>query len=694
MQRCQLNVFRATSLLLAMLLIGSLTEATTWAQGTGPTPAPPALTPVAVPLPNSVRLGKEVAPSGVLQPGQDATVKLRFQGQSLTGCFGMPVQPVDVVVYIDISQSAWTPNRERARQILRSLWAQMDQPIYQTPDGQAVMSRLAIVTVDEGKTAPDEPRVRLPFTNSVTAIGAAIEGWQAPGADTGFDKGIALASQLLAEQGRREAKPVLIVLLHDNYFFDEKGVNLAAGRKAAERADVFVIGNRLGISNAPLTQVGGDQDKLAGSPSRVFLDPSAEDLRRLFVMASGGSPAVWGRVFRVYEEIAPFDLVEMRRSDVANNGDLQDNRILWDARATGLQAVGLPVQLGYSFRIVANPSQTRLTLTTRADFVDCNGFWHAAAEVGGLLDIAVASQARITPSSTPTDRPTTTVTPTATRAPEGGTTVAPTPTSRGVPPPPTPPEPTPCVIVVAGIPLPCWILWLLPILLILLALLVWWLWSHWRKQPEPTREKPKKPETPEQKPPVLPKPKEPDGKQITPEPAPEDTALLALLRTADSFVGRIPPAPPQYGFGSSHVAVRAFSSDAELRGRAVPTRGEAGLNLEAMGPSFLWQVEEGGERIEHKVPTSLLQQVLCERIAPEKPLAAVWTLQPADNAKLEMRTAADLNAKQIRIQARRTYALPKPGQPTPEKAYWLLLRFLSNSDRWTVSVMPAVEAEN
>jgi hypothetical protein len=112
-----------------------------------------------------------------------------------------------------------------------------------------------------------------------------------------------------------------------------------------------------------------------------------------------------------------------------------------------------------------------------------------------------------------------------------------------------------------------------------------------------------------------------------------------------------------------------------------------------MGPVFIWQTEEDGQPLEREVPTALLQHVIEERVAPGTPLAAAWTLQPADNAVIEMRTRDNANTKQIDIQARSTYVVPKQGQAAPQKAYWLLLRFLNNPDQKGLTPLPAIETE-
>jgi len=230
----------------------------------------------------------------------------------------------------------------------------------------------------------------------------------------------------------------------------------------------------------------------------------------------------------------------------------------------------------------------------------------------------------------------------------------------------------------------------------LLALLLWWLLSRRRKR-EPViaanRPSPRAQLDLDQKLPrtELPTSEIPSGAAVTPGEKSDDSGLRARLLTTQELIGRIPTT--QRGFGRSPVAVRAFSTPAEMRGRVAASKGEAGLNLEAMGKLFKWQFVENGQTVELEIPTELLRQVMDERVTPAAPLAAVWTLEPTDNARLDLRLRDNINAKQRNVQARCTYKIPKPGQIAPDKAYWLNLRFFVNPDRWAIIAQPAIETE-
>ena len=636
------------------------------AQASRPTPAPPALTPEAVSIPQSIDIEKHIDPAGQLQAGQDAMVTVRISGQASGDCFGVPAQPVDAVVLLDTSPSAGRPapgsNLERAQHILRALWAQMDQLIYQTVDGEPAYSRLGIVTVDTGVTSPDEVNVRLPFTNSVTTIEAAIAGLE-NGADSGFDKGIKRAAQLLADQGRPDATHVLVVLLHDNYFALQDIVK-AEINNASAQAQVFIIGNLLNVREAEqLTKE--DATALVGSPEQVFLNPSAEDLRRLFVLASGSSPNVLGHVFRVYEELSPLDLVEVRKSDVENSGSLEGNRIVWDVNRLLVDA---PLELRYHFRVGPGVS-TSIQISTNVAFVDCNGFIHLDQK-----GEPVATQT--IPVATPTPPVEATGTPTATPH-------IPAPESPTSPTPKLTPTPELCVINLGDFRLPCWLFWLLLLLPLSLVSIAIWLWLESRRRPVPppttegTAVPPSTSISKERRKFEGRKPQS-EGDIIRPGRARDDAALLKQLHAASSISGRIPAG--ESGFAKSRVVVRVFNSAKELL-------ASGGLNVEAMGSLFWWQREEGDLRVR----TALLQQVLCERVSDETPLLALWTREPADNADIEVGVKPNSAAKRIEIQARSTYRPHQPGQVAPEKAHWLTMRFLKNPG-YKIVILPTIES--
>lgn len=287
------------------------------------------------------------------------------------GCFGTPARPIDAVVVIDTSPSAGVPqpgsNLHQAQTILRSLWVQMDQPVYATAEDPAPQrSRLAIATIDIG-VANATVNLSLPLTNTSSAIEAAIAGLTT-GADSSFDTGIETAAQHLAKNVRPEAVPVLVIVFHDSFFALQNEVQAAAQRALASGARVFVIGNRLNIR--PEEQIGPEQAvPLVASPDDVYLDPTAQDLRRLFVSASGSDQTVAARGLLAFAEFAPAGLGAI--VDQSDDGErISDSAVRWQIDQVRRDE---QVAVQFDFRVNDNAAG-QVNIASRVAGLDCNGF--------------------------------------------------------------------------------------------------------------------------------------------------------------------------------------------------------------------------------------------------------------------------------------------------------------------------------
>lgn len=647
----------AAGVLCVCLLLGVLTGQS-HAQTPEPTPPPPSLTAVAAPQPASVRVEKAIEPSGQLQPGQEGRIKILLTGDLLQACYGTPGKPIDAVVLIDTSPSAGAPvpgsNLARSQDILRSLWGQMDQPVYADVESPTPrVSRLALMTVDPGVTNVSI-NVRLPFTNTTSAIESAVSSLP-NGADSGFADGINLAAKYLVEQGREDASPVLILLMHDSFFASQNTVQEAA-REAASQVQVFVIGNTLNIQeNEQLTSA---LVNVLTASENTSINPTAEDLRRLFVRATGSSENVAARSFRIYDEFIPAGLIDI--TGIEDGGRIEANRVVWDVP---IVETSKSVELNYRFRVrpnVSGPIQT----STGAACLDCNGYLHTY----------LSSEGR--PVNTPVATPELEI-----GAPEPEVTPDATPTSTPVLGPVPGPSPgTLAQPISESTPLPPWLLGLLliPLLLILLWLLMRLLRRRSKSTPPAGVQRPT---IPLQETVQVRQQQTPTGAEITPGSAPDDAALLQQLYAASAFTGHI--STGLRGTGRSQASARVFKSSAELS-------APGGLNLEAMGRMFTWQ-RQGQSDIE--VPTSLLQKVLRERLSSRTPMAAMWTQQPADNATLEMRIGTTPDARQITVQPRSTYRTPAAGQKASLQAYWLNLQFINNFEQKSFLIFDAVELE-
>lgn len=649
----------ALLLLLTCLLASPLP---TSAQVLEPTPVPPELTPVAPAQPDSIQMQRQVQLGDSLQPGEEVQFTFLLQGHALAGCFGTPLKPVDAVVLLDTSPSAGVAapgsNLERAQVILRSLWTQMDQPIFRSADDtQPVLSRLGIVTVDTGVTAP-EISVRLPLTHSLSAIQMTIDSLQ-NGADSSFDVGLQRAADLLAETGRAEATPVLIILLHDSFFATQEAV-VGLARQAAESAEVFVIGNTLNIRAEE--RLSGEVAESLTVPDHVFIDPSAEDLRRLFVLASGSNDSIASRGISVFDEITPTNLIDAPFG-IGSNGRVNGSQVVWDISEVISEE---HVTLQYRFRVRPD-AEGLLSASSGALYLDCNGFVQTGGDLLGRPLDGVSFQIG---TPVPTTSPSPSISPTPTDvAPDADVPLVPGDVDISVP-EVNPPSPR----LFFGFP---W--WVLGLLLLLLLLALAWLFWRWLRRP------PAIPQSPRAQPsaPTLSTRRyvgpqaASNGEQIEPGRATNNEVLLEQLRSAQVFRGRI--VTGQSGAARSRVQVRAFDSP-----KAMGAIG--GLNPESLGSCFLWQRSSS----ETEVPTVVLRQVLEERVSATTPLLAVWTEQPTDNEDLQVEVRPNVAARQIDVQVHSIYRASTAGASGLRKSYWLELRFLNNPG-FRIVTLPVIE---
>lgn len=171
--------------------------------------------------------------------------------------------------------------------------------------------------------------------------------------------------------------------------------------------------------------------------------------------------------------------------------------------------------------------------------------------------------------------------------------------------------------------------------------------------------------------------------------AADDSALLERLRKASVIRGRIPTG--QRGAGRARVVVRVFQSVAEMR-------AVGGLSLGSLGQTFLWDepaTATGAETATTPIPVDKLQGIIEERVSRERPLAAVWTVEPTDNATFHINLQPTPSGDRVEVRVRSVYRPPAAGAPPPDKAHWVELRFLNNpGGRQQIVAVPAIEVES
>jgi hypothetical protein len=558
---------------------------------------------------------------------------------------------------IDTSPSAGIPqpgsNLHQAQTILRSLWAQMDQPVYAAADDPAPLrSRLAIATIDVG-VANAMVNLRLPLTDTTTAIEAAIAGLTT-GADSSFDTGIDTAAQHLAENSRPGAEPVLIILFHDSFFALQNEVQAAAQRALAGNARVFVIGNRVNIR--PEERVGPEQTlPLVASPGDVYLDPTAQDLRRLFVSASGSDETVAARGISAFGEFIPAGMGAIIGQS-AGGERISDSAVRWQ-----IDQVRRGEQTAVQFDFRVNDIATgQLNIASRVIGLDCNGFPFAIEDASGAPSLSASVATPTLEGAQPPDPYDSGLPPDTGGRSTGGSGENFGGGGWGI----------------GGLVLPSWLWWLLLTLIVLL--LIWWLLAWLRRKSAAERRTPPpipKPTLPTGPTPSLEAARKTTGNVIIPGAASQQEAeLRAILAGMDAWQGRIPTAAT--GPQRPTIAARWLTRPSAL---------EQELPLRSFGDQFLWNYNG----TELSAPLPWLLDVLHERIGPNRPVLAVFTTTSSDQAALE--AVIDETATEIAAWPRSRYLGSLSATGNPPRSCWVNLRAVENPDGKQLTIKPAVE---
>jgi len=625
------------------------------------TPAPPDLAPVVNGPQNSLEFLEPVLDPPILVAGGEGELRLGVRGLSLPTCFGAPQKPLDAVVVIDSSPSAGSPeegsNLWQSKLILKSLWAQMNQPVCkEADDANCQPSRLGIITVDIGQKGA-VVNARLPLTYTTEAINQTIE--QLPnGADSAFDLAIEEAEKLLKKQARDDAAKAIVLLFHDKFFASEETV-IATAQEVGRRYPLYIIGNTLNLrEEEALTEAIAAQ---LSSSERVFMNPSAEDLRRLFVFATGGTTETAGRAILLRAIFSPADLISLWPQ---NRGDVQGSRVVWriDTIPTG-ETKRVSTLLRVSSQAVGTP----IRYDTDIAYIDCNGFINRN---GGVKEnVPVAQEPTPTAESS---HPTETPPPAATPTPHIVPTLTQEPSSSHLP------------KIRLNLKL---ILWLIPILIIPLVLygICRLLGKCGKAQPsDKGRNGPPppvngdngdingtSPETPE-----------PAGETITPGVVSEDETFRDHL--SQDLVIRCKIPSQQSGAHRSKTSIAVFETmqdlkaigglDAVLARTASAGRGEVIL----LGEDWQDELARG--------TATVLREILQQRVSPKAPLIAFWTEEATDGAILDVRTKTDRARKQIRIQGRSRHR-----NLSESRAFYLYLKFLTKPEGFAISLDPLLE---
>ena len=627
------------------------------------TPAPPDLAPVVNGPQNSLEFLEPVLAPPTLVAGDEAELRLGVRGLSSPACFGIPSKPLDAVVVIDTSPSAGSPeegsNLWQTKSILKSLWSQMNQSVCtEADDASCQPSRLGMITVDIGQKGATV-NARLPLTNTTETINQTID--QLPnGADSAFDLAIQEAQNLLDKQGRHDAAKAIVLLFHDKFFASEETV-IATAQEVGRRYPLYIIGNTLNLrEEEALTEAIAAQ---LSSSDHVFMNPSAEDLRRLFVLATGGTTESAGRAILMGTTFSPAALVSLWPQD---GGNVQDGRVLWhiDSIQSG-ETVRVSTLLRVFSKAVGNP----IRYTTEMAYIDCNGLINRSG--GPQEDISVSQEPTPTSESSP---PTETPPPAVTPTPH----VGPTPTPRE--PSSNPPHKIP--------PNLRFILWIIPILIIPLVLygICRLLGKCGRTQSsDGGRNGPPPPPNGDngEENDASPKTPEPSGEEITPGVDPVDEAFRERLTRDLTIRCKIPT--QQSGAHRSKTTINVFSTQDDWK-KAIGGLDAVLARMASVGQDEVILLDEDWKTELARGPVNVMREILQGRVSPQTPLIGFWTKEATDGAILEVRTKPDRSRKQISVQGRSIYR-----NMSDQRAFYLYLKFLSKPKEFTVSLDPVLE---
>lgn len=359
------------------------------------TPARPASLPPDAP--GSVTVTRVMNPERPAS-GEWATVNFDVKAHSLPECFGIPGRPVDAMFVFDVSTSAGTANWEKTLGYTKSLIDQLSQDIYRDSFSSADKSKIGMVTVQVLDTGT-EPYLLLPLTSDLGLARSAIDA-ASIGGDSDIGEGMEMAAAELEKNANPAHAKVVFLMLHDTVPIPQAIEVSQAVRD--QGISVYIISNSLNVDpDSQVTEAAAGQ---LTDPANFFPDPDPKnnDIRRIFIQMSEGSPDTAARSLRLQEIYAAPGTVEIDRANLTGpGGRVEGDAVIWDIPELLSEDA---VSLSYQFRELSCYT-SRLELLA----LDCNGYRHSQT-------LETQSSCPITPTPTqPGDEP---VTPEA----DGGTT--------------------------------------------------------------------------------------------------------------------------------------------------------------------------------------------------------------------------------------------------------------------------------
>jgi uncharacterized protein YkwD len=330
-----------------------------------PTPTATPSTPAGVPpMPDSVQITK--APSPVkFMTGQETEIRITLEGQDSLICRGIPGRPVDVMMVMDISDSAgFGPgsNWERTVTNTLELLNQLSQPVQRQGISQLEQSQLGIITTQAGRLGP-EPFLQQPLTSDYARLREVIKKIE-PRGDTNIAAGVRMAASELAKQPAGRAQAILL-MLHDNKAIVPDAIQ--AVEDVRSDVPIYLVANSLNIAKVDqiTTKIASD---LVDS-DHFFPDPDSDQIRDLFISATEGDRDKVGKSIQIVDEWTPTGVLEFF-DVVGAGGRVEGNRVVWDVPDIGK---GETIPLSYKIRIPAGAS-VAVNEAGMVTLIDCNGY--------------------------------------------------------------------------------------------------------------------------------------------------------------------------------------------------------------------------------------------------------------------------------------------------------------------------------
>ncbi len=331
---------------------------------------PPVPEGLVAPVPDSVAFEYTFLPNPI-RVAEAAQLHLEVRGLRQDTCYGLPGDPIDVFFVVDNSGSAGTggigSNLATTRTFLQDLTGEGRQPIYRTEDGLRVtgLSRFGVIATMVSTTGT-QLDVLHPLSDDTVSIQAALAGLTS-GSDTELAGGIIEAMRILQEQGRPDAQPVIVLMLHDKLPLEDPDTVAATNRAKEAGIQVFLISNTANIFDEEDLITPALAARVVDTSTDFFADPSPFELREAFIqMTNGDTESAASQDIQVSVTTSPAGMLQI--------GDGEEP-IAWVVKnLDDGERQEIDIQ-GSALAVPSSADGTAL-VTIQLAYLDCNGFLH------------------------------------------------------------------------------------------------------------------------------------------------------------------------------------------------------------------------------------------------------------------------------------------------------------------------------